>query len=446
MADEAIQHDVRSLTGYTNDVVKGGQSYHILTEDLGEHYALIVTQTFCAGSIVATRKTHYPTSGDHEARRAVVKRLMQAQHKAAMRALVTRRESGSLPPDSPLVVAAQHTPSMGLPPVGHPSVAELVPLDHAAILEVMGGPLAHERLSLCATPLSLGRDAALVIDDPELADRQALLVRKPEGWVVTTHGRGAAVLVNGQPITARALEHGDRIDLGRTALLFLEDAALGAVARHRSPLDARPHARLQPSLLPLVLAALSTPRPLLVERALELEQAAAALAHVGPQATPSLFDDAPSQLAYHLDALAALARLGIAAGDAFDGRARRTLDGRSLGLVELDRLVCERCDSRVYAAIALALRSDADVSFTGEDLEAELDGAMEAMVNDPAQVRIEHEARRVVLPAEAWPFLGLYEAEADGSAIERLRHFGGPRRAAELGRAAAQDFDVVFLR
>jgi hypothetical protein len=82
---------------------------------------------------------------------------------------------------------------------------------------------------------------------------------------------------------------------------------------------------------------------------------------------------------------------------------------------------------------------------SAEDLDAQLDTAMEAVVNDPEQTHVDHVQRRVILPGDAWPFLGTLEDAAQGSALACLRRFGGPRRGAELTRAEQGGFEIVFV-
>ena len=93
--DTEGQASRRSLTGYSNDLTHEGRAYHVLTEDLGEGHGVVVTHTFSEGSILDTRRSSYPRTREGEDRSVAIKRLMQEQHKQALRALVSRRPKGS---------------------------------------------------------------------------------------------------------------------------------------------------------------------------------------------------------------------------------------------------------------------------------------------------------------------------------------------------------------
>ena len=75
------------LVGYNHEVAFGGQRLHVQTEDHGAHRAQVVTQVFAGGQVLATRCSSYPSEVSSPAAGAdPIRRLMQAQHRAMLRA------------------------------------------------------------------------------------------------------------------------------------------------------------------------------------------------------------------------------------------------------------------------------------------------------------------------------------------------------------------------
>lgn len=76
------------LLGYNNNVRHHGKVFHIQTEDSGVQHAHIFTHLFAdGGRIIATKKTSYQQHLGTDRFPSVVKKLMQAQHKAMFIAL-----------------------------------------------------------------------------------------------------------------------------------------------------------------------------------------------------------------------------------------------------------------------------------------------------------------------------------------------------------------------
>jgi hypothetical protein len=76
------------LLGYNNNVRHHGKVFHIQTEDSGVQHAHIFTHLFAdGGRIIATKKTSYQQHLGTDRFPTVVKKLMQAQHKAMIIAL-----------------------------------------------------------------------------------------------------------------------------------------------------------------------------------------------------------------------------------------------------------------------------------------------------------------------------------------------------------------------
>lgn len=76
------------LVGYNNNVRHHGKVFHVQTEDSGVHHARIFTHLFAdGGRIIATKKSGYQEHLGTDRFPSVVKKLMQAQHKAMIIAL-----------------------------------------------------------------------------------------------------------------------------------------------------------------------------------------------------------------------------------------------------------------------------------------------------------------------------------------------------------------------
>jgi hypothetical protein len=71
------------ILGYNHNVRHRGLLFHVQTEDSGVDNPHIFTHLFHGGVIIASRKLEY----DRESAEEVVKALMQAQHKASLKAL-----------------------------------------------------------------------------------------------------------------------------------------------------------------------------------------------------------------------------------------------------------------------------------------------------------------------------------------------------------------------
>ncbi|HET6464853.1 MAG TPA: hypothetical protein VFH55_04495 [Nitrospiria bacterium] len=81
------------ITGLNTDIQHQGTTYHVQTEDTGRKNATIVTILFQAGAILATRKTSYADIVNAENLPAVLKDMMNDQHKKMIEDLQTGRIS-----------------------------------------------------------------------------------------------------------------------------------------------------------------------------------------------------------------------------------------------------------------------------------------------------------------------------------------------------------------
>ncbi|HTN44607.1 MAG TPA: hypothetical protein VMN77_12520 [Nitrospiria bacterium] len=81
------------ITGLNTDIEHQGKIYHVQTEDTGQKNATIVTILFQSGAILATRKTGYADIVKAENLPAILKDLMNEQHKKMIEDLQTGRIS-----------------------------------------------------------------------------------------------------------------------------------------------------------------------------------------------------------------------------------------------------------------------------------------------------------------------------------------------------------------
>ncbi|MCS6857939.1 MAG: hypothetical protein NZM37_09520 [Sandaracinaceae bacterium] len=76
------------LVGYNTNVRHRGKLFHVQTEDSGSAYCHVYTHLFGdGGRIIASKKTSYREFLGTERYPEIVRKLMQAQHKAMLRAL-----------------------------------------------------------------------------------------------------------------------------------------------------------------------------------------------------------------------------------------------------------------------------------------------------------------------------------------------------------------------
>ncbi|MDP7020223.1 MAG: FHA domain-containing protein [Pirellulaceae bacterium] len=91
-----------------------------------------------------------------------------------------------------------------------------------ASLFVIRGKDQGKRFDLADHPLTIGRDSSndLKLDDTEVSRRHAQLRRLDEGYEVVDLGSSNGSFVNSNSIEQHELRSGDRIQLGRTLLIF----------------------------------------------------------------------------------------------------------------------------------------------------------------------------------------------------------------------------------
>jgi len=124
------------LVGYNTNVRHKGKLYHIQTEDSGVKRPHIITQLFAdGGRILASEKTSYEEHLDVENLAAVVKKLMQEQHK---RVFIALRDG--VYDDDPQPGAEDATASA----TTSPEDVTTEVLEHAAARLVEGSPTYEE--------------------------------------------------------------------------------------------------------------------------------------------------------------------------------------------------------------------------------------------------------------------------------------------------------------
>jgi transcriptional regulator with GAF, ATPase, and Fis domain len=89
---------------------------------------------------------------------------------------------------------------------------------------VLAGPLCGEAFPLDAACITIGRDttAQLSIPDRLISRRHCEVQTLEAGFVLRDLGSSNGTFVNGIPVRERALEHGDRIRVGDSVLLYLD--------------------------------------------------------------------------------------------------------------------------------------------------------------------------------------------------------------------------------
>src|SRR5712671_715119 len=76
------------VVGFNHNVKYGPRVYHVQTEDSGLPHAHYITHLFVGGNIVASMKTSYADKTADPNRQAIVRSLMEGQHKVMLKRLV----------------------------------------------------------------------------------------------------------------------------------------------------------------------------------------------------------------------------------------------------------------------------------------------------------------------------------------------------------------------
>lgn len=99
-----------------------------------------------------------------------------------------------------------------------------------AQLLVVQGEQIGQRFELNAETSVIGREAGceIRIKDPEISRRHVAVIKDDLGFRVRDLGSSNGTTLNGETIRETRLKRGDRIQLGQTVLLFLDDLAIRA--------------------------------------------------------------------------------------------------------------------------------------------------------------------------------------------------------------------------
>jgi pSer/pThr/pTyr-binding forkhead associated (FHA) protein len=84
---------------------------------------------------------------------------------------------------------------------------------------------ARVEFPLTAPVMTVGRDetADIIVDEPLVSRLHARIERRGEDYVVLDLGSTNHTKVNGEPVTERALSHGDEVRFARARCVFLND-------------------------------------------------------------------------------------------------------------------------------------------------------------------------------------------------------------------------------
>jgi hypothetical protein len=114
-----VSNKPNMVPGFNHNIKHQGRIYHVQTEDSGAGNPHIITHLFVGGNILATKKTSYADIVQADNLHAIVRELMQEQHKAMLRNLINGvYDNMAAPPAGPLEQAGGPQPSQ--PPPSQP--------------------------------------------------------------------------------------------------------------------------------------------------------------------------------------------------------------------------------------------------------------------------------------------------------------------------------------
>lgn len=103
------------ITGLNTDIEYEGKTYHVQTEDSGRQNPTIMTILFQSGAILATHKTSYADIVKAENLSAILKELMNEQHKKMIEELQAGRFSREASPSGPKPVTGRSSEATRAP-------------------------------------------------------------------------------------------------------------------------------------------------------------------------------------------------------------------------------------------------------------------------------------------------------------------------------------------
>jgi hypothetical protein len=96
--------------------------------------------------------------------------------------------------------------------------------ERTAIVVRSGGGRAGEAFTVTGQRLTIGRspEADIFLDDVTVSRRHAVLLKRPEGFVIEDLGSLNGTFVNRRRVDRKALEDGDEVQIGKYKLTYLE--------------------------------------------------------------------------------------------------------------------------------------------------------------------------------------------------------------------------------
>ena len=203
----------------------------------------------------------------------------------------------------------------------------------------------------------------------------------------------------------------------------------------------------------------------------DLRRFIATLGSVGPRTTPERFTTDAERLSYYINAYNALVLFAVVenwpidtvhdvrgwldprAGFGFFYGLRLPLDGTQTNLYDLENEdIRGFLDARIHAAINCASKSCPALmpyAFEPARLDEQLDAVTRAFCSNPAHVRVDREAEEIQLSAIFDWYKPDFEEHArrlgrPATIVDFILAFATPEAAAELERARASEFGLVF--
>ncbi len=85
------------LSGINTDIEHGGKTYHVQTEDGGQHNPVIVTHLFAGGAILSSKKVSYADVVKSGPNPEVIREMMKEQHQGMIKGLTAGQLVGGTP-------------------------------------------------------------------------------------------------------------------------------------------------------------------------------------------------------------------------------------------------------------------------------------------------------------------------------------------------------------
>jgi hypothetical protein len=145
------------VAGFNHNVKHRGNVYHVQTEDSGLSNPQIITHLFAGGNILASKKIFYGDIAEAENLVAIVRELMEEQHKDVLRGLVRGvyyDEAQALAPEGKV-----YQPGELAPPAPAQELAAAVPPPAAAAAPPSAAAPASPRPAQLPPPLPRARAA-----------------------------------------------------------------------------------------------------------------------------------------------------------------------------------------------------------------------------------------------------------------------------------------------